>query len=1043
MKSTIDFSFTKLFLFLFLFLFFFKLDAQTIFWAEYFDGQPSLIKSKDLATGEEATLYESPALFAVSSIAVDELNQRIFFSEYNFFGFPFQERRLAVMDYDGSNIVTVENDVQANAITYDELSDQLYFLDVVSNAIISRDGDGVSTTLAPCEDCKDLVFDRDDHLLHFMQGDIIRRVSASGGTPETLAFMPELEDFATRDFTYNPVTNDFFIIDYLFSPLLRKVNFDGSIIETLYDPENSNPEEEDSQIPYAAIPNTTDGKLYYFWTQLDPDSGTYPTLLRRSNFDGSNLQNVAGGFPDWASTLGITNWDLDETPSETSSDFNIKHFSIFRDEPLASAESDELQTSPFQLCVDGAQASFFDITPSNPENVNLENLSLRISLDPGNLNPDKFGTFSYDFTFGNTKRFKFTHPVEMEGVNDLLSHFILEIYDTDSEIVYGSFDIHFYHPPVLMVHGLWSNGEAAFSKMKEELQNSVYYSDFMLKYVDYSTTNDASFSVNDGNETILKGIRELVAELIERKISVQKVDVVGHSMGGILTRIYIHDEFYRDNVRKLITCNTPHFGSHLANLLNDVNFICISAFFCEFVESNEMGGNLNSSCYNGAVSDLQVNNPAIFNLNSNNTAGVYLHALVTTETASNLLATTANDPMFVVIKNTLYTLSALASVTVDEAIENIFNEPNHDLIVSESSQKGGFDGELVSTIPGQMHGGATANIEVINEVRNLLTANPKSDLFTIEGYNTEANDLSYQPTDFCDNNSSSGSVALTFPPTAYQTNIESSIQFQIAGSAEINRIELVIEEEDEDGFHVEIVENSSMNFTYVPSNLPLGKRLVTVTGFNEENIPVQLINSYIILDTEQVPISIYPVDSGVSVGKDNNTRVYFKAQYPDFETSLSSLQGVGYNLNTLNASWVDQNIIKGEALGYDTLTVSYKGIESSPLRINVFDPDDFDITSTYEPATSRNQPESIKITNIYPNPVKEEFTLEFLSTDNQWINIRISDIHGKTVYSSTIQVSKGENITNLTLDDHAISNGIFFVSLISKLSVQTEKIVKQ
>jgi hypothetical protein len=40
-----------------------------------------------------------------------------------------------------------------------------------------------------------------------------------------------------------------------------------------------------------------------------------------------------------------------------------------------------------------------------------------------------------------------------------------------------------------------------------------------------------------------------------------KVDIVAHSMGGILARVYIESDYYEDDVDQLITVATPHLGS--------------------------------------------------------------------------------------------------------------------------------------------------------------------------------------------------------------------------------------------------------------------------------------------------------------------------------------------------------------------------------------------------------------------------------------------------------------------------------------------------
>lgn len=50
------------------------------------------------------------------------------------------------------------------------------------------------------------------------------------------------------------------------------------------------------------------------------------------------------------------------------------------------------------------------------------------------------------------------------------------------------------------------------------------------------------------------------------------IDIVGHSMGGLVARYYIENIGKDENIRKLITIGTPHWGSTLANASNGVGF---------------------------------------------------------------------------------------------------------------------------------------------------------------------------------------------------------------------------------------------------------------------------------------------------------------------------------------------------------------------------------------------------------------------------------------------------------------------------------------
>jgi len=73
----------------------------------------------------------------------------------------------------------------------------------------------------------------------------------------------------------------------------------------------------------------------------------------------------------------------------------------------------------------------------------------------------------------------------------------------------------------------------------------------------------------------------LTAPLLDKKINdikiqtgSQKVDIVAHSMGGLVARNYISDSSRAQNVRKLFTLGTPHLGS--VKFLQAINYgICL------------------------------------------------------------------------------------------------------------------------------------------------------------------------------------------------------------------------------------------------------------------------------------------------------------------------------------------------------------------------------------------------------------------------------------------------------------------------------------
>lgn len=70
----------------------------------------------------------------------------------------------------------------------------------------------------------------------------------------------------------------------------------------------------------------------------------------------------------------------------------------------------------------------------------------------------------------------------------------------------------------------------------------------------------------------------------------QKIHLIGHSAGGLVTRLALvnnHSQAKKDNVIQLITIATPHLGSPIANMAEKASDTPIG-FFAPFIGANEI-----------------------------------------------------------------------------------------------------------------------------------------------------------------------------------------------------------------------------------------------------------------------------------------------------------------------------------------------------------------------------------------------------------------------------------------------------------------------
>ena len=113
--------------------------------------------------------------------------------------------------------------------------------------------------------------------------------------------------------------------------------------------------------------------------------------------------------------------------------------------------------------------------------------------------------------------------------------------------------------PVLFVHGIFS--------LAEDIENSEGFQTFSEDHyavtVEYADSKAQTFFGN-----IPQFARRLERNItqIKGETGAEKVDIVAHSMGGLVSRYYIEKLGGRDDVGKLIMVQTPNHGSEWADL---------------------------------------------------------------------------------------------------------------------------------------------------------------------------------------------------------------------------------------------------------------------------------------------------------------------------------------------------------------------------------------------------------------------------------------------------------------------------------------------
>ncbi|MBK9982356.1 MAG: hypothetical protein IPP15_08020 [Saprospiraceae bacterium] len=186
-----------------------------------------------------------------------------------------------------------------------------------------------------------------------------------------------------------------------------------------------------------------------------------------------------------------------------------------------------------------------------------------------------------------------------QGVVEAYNEVIDFDFMTDTGVRSDSLSIPIVRPPVVLVHGTYSDPEKAW---KTPIAGGISFYDrlvsegFKVFTVNYKETNGSVGFTSDhtgfaDNAKVVwgdvypentGGIKDaLVYYRDSLKIAATQADVIGHSLGGILPRVYASSYFNPDYKRKenfmqgdisrLVTIASTHFGSHLGELQTFLN----------------------------------------------------------------------------------------------------------------------------------------------------------------------------------------------------------------------------------------------------------------------------------------------------------------------------------------------------------------------------------------------------------------------------------------------------------------------------------------
>lgn len=710
----------------------------------------------------------------------------------------------------------------------------------------------------------------------------------------------------------------------------------------------------------------------------------------------------------------------------------VYFFTTYRYDPssprlLVYMPEDSSPVKPAKICGDGSSSA--TLVSFVSEEVDIADVVFEIIEDPERLQPDVYGAFWWFDATADSVIYRYQHPrIPAIADNEQYTEIHLRVKTQSNDSTLCEYPIHLYRAPVVMLHGLWSS-TAAFTTMNNAL-TAVRWPRQLTHIGNYAPTCDEEFEKNKYVAPIV--MREAIFKAIGNGYSAGRVNIVAHSMGGILTRKYIQEnDDFDDDICRFITLNTPHTGSQMANFLLTAPVLVMAM--------QAIGKNAE----NGAVADLQVDSEEIRNqLNGPpflNRHTVPSHAIVTEAYVTDVITGWG------AVLLTLIELS-IPFINLQAFVDNTFGGEDNDIIVAESSQEGGLSLFAINEFSSQWHGGSPDNGSVINWVIFLLGEDPEESIFLSSGgYYPQFLDPPSIPVSAPPVYASVGSVTITAPGNGTVVMPGEEITVSVSGTGDVSKILLVGGNRSLDPF-MEVKDIPIATFDYTVPIEAASRIDFAAVGYGDSGY-VALDSLYIDVDVgaELDSITIFPDALYLSPGE--CACIQTTGHFSDsIARDLTHDPAVTYLvLNPGVATFEEPAVITALAVGNTTAEVSLWGVtgsvevvvsEASILSgIDDYDDEDHPVIGR---STTRLQPN-------YPNPFNPQTTISYSIPKGSHVRLSIYDVQGRFVTDlvneyrekgSYRKVWDGRNRNGVT-----VSSGVYFVRLESAGQVLSRKIV--
>ncbi|MBC8042476.1 MAG: T9SS type A sorting domain-containing protein [Rhizobacter sp.] len=483
----------------------------------------------------------------------------------------------------------------------------------------------------------------------------------------------------------------------------------------------------------------------------------------------------------------------------------------------------ELYADPAKICADSSSSTL--ITFRDPVNKRGQMVRFQIvegqPYQGGGVAPPyyywdgveyepRYGKFETVSQSPDSLVVRYTHPSYQSVSNSSNWLDIRVLYkddpgSNDEKYVIKNHPTYLAPAPTCFMHGQWDN-ITCFEKMKDSFVSEGWpevllylanygpgYNDPVMTYqvstdVDagYIMTsktgvgsNDAPFSVNIEKNTVAKAIDETLTQAMEAGFSAGKISLVGHSMGGLLSRLYVQEaqsttggssKKYRGDVNRIITIGTPHLGSQQGDdlyrgLSGDDPETDIKVAFMSKIIGRDVGyaaaeGSLRDIGTEAPSTRQVLNDPAGIARNKVPCSAIYTTAspcqviedatnpqqaginfVYFIEDQAQALISFLNNIEIPIVQIGLGDITEAVTVavmnkTISDLFPSIFNGDESELSVSVASARGNPPGTSAVSFATdyQLHGTQPRNPKVIAKVKELLLEDPYTSMKFTKGF---------------------------------------------------------------------------------------------------------------------------------------------------------------------------------------------------------------------------------------------------------------------------------------------------------------------